>query len=56
MYMYNFDRHSKYNKLFYTHDALPVPISPKSYEYSTLSNFWDFASLIDEKLIKDRFF
>lgn len=29
-----FDRHSKYNKLFYTHtsDALTVPISPKSYD------------------------
>ena len=47
-HVYNFDRYSKY-KFF---DALTVPISPKSYEYSTLSNFW---GLIDEKLIKDRF-
>ena len=53
-HVYNFDRYSKYNWLFYTHtsDALTVPISPKSYEYSMLSNFW---GLIDEKLIKDRF-
>lgn len=33
-----------------------LPISAKSYQYSALSNFWGFISLIGKKLIKCSFF